>query len=545
MFSCSKKEEPLPEEKGVPAITFVSGTDERRVKPGESVTLTAVVENAEQPVFTWIIDGRIMSTEASFTFVSMKTGEYFVNFRVDAANGSGEEQVKISVLEVLPPKITLGATSIAYAGIDKVFAAEAENAEGATYIWRLNGQIVSEASTYTFNRREFGDYLMSLKVTTADGQDLKNITVSVLPEQLPELFFDDGRYRTTSNAADLRKMTVPAGKTLVLAPVICNIANPSAFEWKVDGAVQSATGEYFSFAPAAQGAYRVSVTEKSTGATAEVEVTCTPPEGTHRRTGGAKANATQAFDYGPAPGQFIDYQKGVTKTKAMDDLQAWCDRGAQGYFMIGAFGGYYMLGFDHSVNNVEGKADLQVAGNAFAGWCEPGIVWVMQDDNGNGLPDDTWYELKGSETGKPETKQRCAITYYKPNAPYSNTLWTDNIGRSGSIDWIGAHPQQYYFPMFIAEDYYTLVGTCLNSTFGIDGGLETSSCYNWGYVDNIGNEASRPSAQFWIEDAIQADGSPANLKYIDFIKVHTATIGKGAAVGEISTEAVMPLDLNF
>jgi hypothetical protein len=546
MLSCSK-DNPQPDDPtGVPLVSFAAGNDERKMKVGESLTLTAIVENAVQPVFSWKVDGKIVSTETVFTFVADKLGEYFVNFRVDAVNGSAEGQIKISVLEKVPPKIILSSTEIAYSGIDKEFTAKVENAEGATYVWRLDSNIVSEQATYMFNQKTLGDYTLTLKVTTAEGQDLKMITVTVIPEPLPELFFDDGRYRTATNAGNLRKMTVPVGKSLVLAPVICNIENPTTFEWKVDGAVQTATGEYFTFTPAAQGTYSVSVTEKSTNTVGRVEITCTAPEGTHKRTGGSKAHATKAIDYIPAPGQFVSYQAGSTKEKALQDLQEWCDRGAQSYFHIGAYGGYFIVGFDHSVSNVEDNADLQIGGNAFSGWCEPGIVWVMQDENGNGLADDTWYELKGSETGEPATKQRLAMTYYKPRTANSGVMWTDNIGRSNSVDWNGFHMQSSYFPMFIEEDHYTLTGTCLASTAGTTGGLETSSCYAWGYADNISSNGSRLSGQFWIEDAVHVDGkTPANLQHIDFVKVHTATTGKGAAVGEISTEAYLPVDLHF
>jgi hypothetical protein len=327
-----------------------------------------------------------------------------------------------------------------------------------------------------------------------------------------------------------------------LAPVIYNIKNPSTFEWKVDGAVQAATGEYFTFDPKAEGEYLISVTEQSSHITAEVQVTCTPPEGTYLRTSGEKATPTKAFDFIPAPGQFIDYQSG-TPQSALAALQRNLNNGAGS--MIGACGGYWIVGFDHSVINRPDKTDLEFTGNAFPGWCEPGIVWVMQDNNGNGLPDDTWFELRGSETGKPTTKQRYAITYYKPGAPNSNVMWTDNIGRSGSVDWNGYHKQQYYFPMFIKEEYYTLTGTCLASTSGMAGSIETSACYDWGYADNLSSDPTRPTDQFRIEDAMQADGTPVTLQYIDFVKIHTGTIGKGAAVGEISTEAGIPTDLGF
>lgn len=69
------------------------------------------------------------------------------------------------------------------------------------------------------------------------------------------------------------------------------------------------------------------------------------------------------------------------------------------------FRGYIIVGFDHSIPNSGNQYDFCVQGNAFDGSSEPGIVWVMQDINGNGLPDDEWYELKGSEAGKEETIQ--------------------------------------------------------------------------------------------------------------------------------------------
>jgi hypothetical protein len=551
-ISCEKetpKETPAPPAIGqINSSVTVNESGEVKLKIGGSVTLHAMVENAVNPVFSWKVDGKIISTTTSYTFTAEALGEYFVNFRVDAENGSDEKQVKISVLEKLPPQITLQAVAMAYAGIDKVFTAEAENAENATYVWRLAGEIVSTATTYTFNQWGLGNYLLTLRVTTDEGEDLKTITITVLPEPLPELFFDDGRYRTATNAGTLRKMTVPAGRDLVLAPVICNIPNPTSFAWTVDGVSQAETGEYFTFSPPTQATYLISVTEKSTNVSATVEVTCTPAEGTYRRTDktGKKPHAAAAFDYGPAPGQFVDYQSNTTKAKALQDLQTWCNNGVQTYFHIGAFGGYFIVGFDHSVANEPGKADLQISGNAFASWCESGIVWVMQDENGNGQPDDTWYELKGSETGKPDTKQRCVMTYYKPKSANANVLWTDNTGRSGSVDWNGYHTQQYYYPMFITEDSYTLTGTCLASTAGMSGLIEISTCYDWGYVDGINSNSARPnSAHFWIEDAIQVNGAPVELKYIDFVKVHTATTGKGAAVGEVSTEANLPVDLNF
>ncbi len=541
LWAC-KKDDVQPEP-GIPTIQFSAG--EYKVKKGKALKLSATVENAVRPLYSWKLDGKIISTDSTCDISGYNTGEYFVTLRVDAENGTAQEQVKVSVLDKLPPEINMSSSMLAYVGEDTKIKAEALYAENASFVWRLNGVVVGEDSIYTYNQTAIGPQTLSLRVVNEDGEDLKIFTVTTLPKPVPELFFDNGRYRTVTNSGELRKMTVPLGSTLVLAPVIVNIPNPTGFVWKVNGATQSATTEFLSFTPAEKGVYTIAVTEKGTSATGTVEVTCTEPENTYFRSiiAGNKATATKGFDYVPAPGQFINYQIGSTQAKAMQDLQRALDNGSAPY--IGAYGGYWIVGFDHSVKNEPGKADLRIDGNAFAGWSEPGIVWVMQDDNGNGLPDDTWYELKGSESGKPTTKQRYAITYYKPKTAGSDVLWTDNVGRSNTVDYNGYHSQAYYFPMFITEDYYTLVGTCLESSIFSEGGIVYARDLPWGYVDNYNTDASRKMSEFWIEDAIQVDGTAANLKHIDFVKVHTGMAGKGAAVGEISTEPGCPTDMNF
>lgn len=542
--SCSDKEgEDVVTER--PKIEFSTTTGEYKVKVGKEVAIEAILSNAINPIYSWKIDGKIISTEPSFKFKGDKVGEYFLILRVDAENGTSEAQVKVSVVDKLAPEISMVSSHIAYSGRDVEIKANVlyiENTE-VTYVWRLDGQIVSETESYIFNQTGLGQKTLTLKVSNDEGSDLKTFTVTVLPEPVPTLYFDNGHYRVLSNIDAMRTRTVPIGKSLVLAPVIANIENPGTYTWTVDGAIQSEKAEFFTFTPATKGKYTITVTESTTSAQAKVEVECTESEGTYYRTAvtGNKATATKAFDYIPAPGQFINYQTGTTKAKALQDLQTALNNGSAPY--VGAYGGYWIVGFDHSVDNVAGKADIMIKGNAFESWSEPGIVWVMQDENGNGLPDDTWYELAGSEANKPETRTRYAITYYKPQAAGSNVLWTDNFGGTGSVDYNGYHSQAYYFPMFISEDHYTLTGTCLKSTMTI-ADLETSPGYAWGYVDNWG-DGSRPNYEFHIEDAMDAKGNKVNLKYIDFVKVHTAMTGKGAAVGEISTEADIPTDLNF
>jgi hypothetical protein len=315
--------------------------------------------------------------------------------------------------------------------------------------------------------------------------------VSILAADSRDLFFDYGKRRSAEDVQPDR-YTVPLGRTLVLAPVKWHIPDDAAYEWTVDNVIQQSATEYLSLAPTAQGEYAVTVTVKIGGValrTASTTVECVAPEGTYRRSGGGNSEA-ERIAYYPAPGQYAGY--------------------TGSFVSCGAWGGYVVYKFDHSVARVSGK-ELQIGGNAFAGWSEPGVVWVMQDENGDGEPNDAWYELAGSHTLLPQTKRRYAVTY-TPGAG-----WIDNIGRMGIP---GEYPSSGGWP-----SPFTFVGT------GLPGPYSQAFA---GYVDAVCEPL------FSVKDAIQVDGSPVNLAYIDFVKVQTSLNVWAYQFGEISTEIYSP-----
>lgn len=540
-FSCS--DGPVSElEK--PGISFSSESGEYKVKIGKEITIEPTVTNAVDPIYSWKLDGKIISAEETLVFKGESLSEYFVIFRVDAENGTTEEQVKISVVDRLVPEVDLANTVLAFIGKSKEIApAISYTDETTTYEWRFEGEVVGREPAYVFEEEAKGSYAVSLKVTNEDGFTFANTMVTVVPELPSFLFFDVGRYYVPSDNT-VKRMSVPLGKSVALAPIAMLFTDAATFRWEVDGTAQSETGSVFRFSPDAQKEYLITVTatEGAKTASAQIKVECVAPEGTYYReaTAKSKAKASYCFEFIPAPGQFVNYQEGSTAEQARLAIQGSLDNesysGSSYIVSLGAFGGYFITGFDHSIKNEEGP-DLYIAGNPLGEyWCESGVIWVMQDENGNGLPDDTWYELAGSETGSPDTKQRYALMYYRPTADNSDILWIDNNGESGSIDNNGYHTQRSYFPMFIKDEYYILSGTRLKTTFRTDG-IETNWGFDWGYVDNVNSRDG-----FDISDAIGQDGKPVNLQYIDFVKVHTAQLGKGNAVGEISTESGAPLN---
>lgn len=272
--------------------------------------------------------------------------------------------------------------------------------------------------------------------------------------------------------------------------------------------------------------------------------------------------STVVFDYTPAPGQFINEKATggmASEILTMEDACLW----AQGrldkqlFVSLGGFGGYIVVGFDHSISSSNGDYDFAVAGNAFLSQNgasnEPGVVYVMQDANGNGLPDDEWYELRGSEHDAQSTVRNYSVTYFRPATANASVEWTDNLGNSGSIDYLPSfHKQEFYYPAWIAEDSYTLCGTCLESRNVIDSatGFWSNTEYAWGYADNMGSDnvaiGDYPQCnRFRISDAVSSDGKSVRLEYVDFIKVQTGVNAKSGWLGELSTEVFGFIDLHL
>ena len=279
---------------------------------------------------------------------------------------------------------------------------------------------------------------------------------------------------------------------------------------------------------------------------------------------------TKVFDYKPAPGQFLntmpEYEDGDTDdTMRQKAEQLLCEGGT---ISLGAFGGYVVVGFDHMVENKAGLYDLQVFGNSYlagtgdarqGGSSEPAVVYVSYDANANGLPDDEWYELAGSEYGKVNTLEEYTVTYHRtpsnhiptpmPNSPVTDTTyirWTDSQGAEGFLH-MNAYHRQSYWPQWLAHnDSLTFCGVRLAPNTvdkNGDGSYFVQSSYAWGYADNQPNDST--SSKLDLAWAVDEEGNPANLPGIHFVKVQTAVLQSNGWIGESSTEVAGAVDLHL
>ena len=280
------------------------------------------------------------------------------------------------------------------------------------------------------------------------------------------------------------------------------------------------------------------------------------------------------YDYLPAPGQFVNtmpsYKPGDTQDSINAKLEATLCGKLGATVSLGSYGGYIVFGFDHPVINRHGY-DVKIYGNAFqsntvsdqaGGSCEPGIIMVGVDMDGDGLPSagDRWYEIKGASYDF--CQHGFEVTYYKPDenkarVPHGSwsfindieyVYWTSNDQSADSTSgyvWRNSFHNQPYWPLWIEDTVLTFRGTKLPN-LAVD--MSNGNGRDWfqpffgeGYVDNLPN-AQEPG--FKIDWAIEEDGSPVELDHIDFIKVYCGQLAYCGWLGETSTEFCGAEDLH-
>ena len=246
---------------------------------------------------------------------------------------------------------------------------------------------------------------------------------------------------------------------------------------------------------------------------------------------------SRVYEFVPGMGQFVNE---LPKYEEGDDAQAICRKcekaianNAGGMISLGGWGGYVTFGFDHPVENKEGR-DIQILGNAFYmtgstefGSSEPGIVLVSVDANKNGKPDDTWYELKGSLYDDPTTDHHYTRTYTREGDTLQNPFHQ--------------HP---YYPQWLSEDAYTLHGAKLAPQTQVISGQNVQRILEYGYVDNKPN-TDVEGTSFDISWAVDVDGNPVSLPTIDFVRVYNASDEWLNLTGELSTEVTGAIDLHM
>jgi hypothetical protein len=182
---------------------------------------------------------------------------------------------------------------------------------------------------------------------------------------------------------------------------------------------------------------------------------------------------------------------------------------------------------------------------------------VMQDENGNGQPDGTWYQLAGSDYYFSNTRHNYEVSYVNPGSDIAEDVpWYDNYGNTGFIKSVGTHEQPHYplvelFPEIDPAEY-SLSGSRIEGAVDLSHpAMVQSHRRAFGYADNqlrgtapfnVPGNPYTPEVMnaggdgFDISWAVDENGNYVDLNKIHFIKVQTAVLANAGWMGEVSTE---------
>jgi hypothetical protein len=399
-----------------------------------------------------------------------------------------------------------------------------------------SGGITAADMITSYNKDTAGIQYPKLKIDDAEAPLEVFFT-----DAAPEVYFDYGFMRHNKDPGGkglgAGKYYVRQGSSLVLSPIRFLIGYNAdnndigaTYSWTVSGGAYSATpmnGEFLNFTPSATGTYNISVSVTGRNFVTGQQVEKTATTQVVSFTGEAGSKPPDPFGGKPlknfAPGQFT--------------------KGGTGHgWSLGTALGYEMWPIPASTTKIT------IQGNGFEMWSEEGIVWVQDDENGNGVPDEMWYELTGSADDNAVYRnyitRRYAIKHFaydgstKTNEygqPIGKTFWTDSKGRSGAM--ITGWPDEWGVDRAAAGVWVMYTGTIL-----ADGGKVTYSSAGLGegtlgYVD-VYNAKERQTMTVDKSKAVRVDGSKVQINNIRFIKVQTGVFSYGGPFGDVSTEIV-------
>lgn len=525
---------------------IIEGDGIYSVKVGEELRLAPDYRNADVATFEWRIGNDVVGTERAYVFMAEEAGEVYITISVTTDAGTDSEELRIDVTELDTPAIDIAMEDITVAvGFKKTITATVRKTEHECKIrWTVNNEeVATDVESIEFEATEVGTYRIVATATNPDGEASDSVTIKVVNAEDLDLIYE----------FEATEYHITEGRTLIIRPSAISKSEGVTFLWILDGEEQGADTNmpHFLFNSSKVGKHTLEV-KATTYINTSIEISHTfsvevIEEGKYRRerTAASASVFSEVVEYLPAPGQFIGDMKtgGFTGEElTAEHARAYAESRLRqnNWVSLGAFGGSIVVVFDHSIANND-DYDFAIKGNSFDGSSEPGVVWVMQDENGNGLADDTWYELKGSETGLDTTYQEYEVTYYRPTSSGMPVAWSDNKGGSGTIDYLASfHNQPSYYPTWITEDSYTLRGTRLearNYDKSGNGSMWIQPAYDWGYVDNYSErDCVDAENSFDISNAIDILGKPIQLEYIDFVKVQSAVQAKSGWLGELSTE---------
>ena len=220
-----------------PQVTFPVTESAVSAYVDDAVRFEAVIESPGPLSCSWFVDGKLMASTASMTYVFKAKGTYDVHFEASNTAGKVEKDYSVTV-EGSPLKVEFSneeETISCLPGEEVLITATVVAGDKeVVHEWKVGDEVVSSTAEFKYTFDKMGSYTVAYKGVNADDISF-NRTWTVTVDELPlEIDFS------------VTDATIPCvqGNEVAITATVKNGGTGLVHEWKVDSDVVSTTAEF-------------------------------------------------------------------------------------------------------------------------------------------------------------------------------------------------------------------------------------------------------------------------------------------------------------
>ena len=212
-----------------PEIILDSDTGIYTVKEGREIVIAPNYESAEGATYSWTMNGEVLSTSPSLSFVGEEIGEYFIVVSVTTEGGTDSEEIRVDVIALEVPMVSIAGNkkqTVAIGTEVKLNATVRETTLQTSVVWSINGppSATEEELSYIFKAETVGSYTITATATNEDGKHSDSVQIEVVnAEDMPFVWeFDRTSYHTV------------VGRKLQIKPSSVSNGEGVVYTWQID-----------------------------------------------------------------------------------------------------------------------------------------------------------------------------------------------------------------------------------------------------------------------------------------------------------------------
>lgn len=220
-----------------PQVTFPVTESAVSAYVDDAVRFEAVIESPGPLSCSWFVDGKLMASTASMTYVFKAKGTYDVHFEASNTAGKVEKDYSVTV-EGSPLKVEFSneeETISCLPGEEVLITATVVAGDKeVVHAWKVGDEEVSSTAEFKYTFDKMGSYTVTYRGVNADDISF-NRTWTVTVDELPlEIEFS------------VTDATIPCvqGNEVAITATVKNGGTGLTHEWKVDSDVVSTTAEF-------------------------------------------------------------------------------------------------------------------------------------------------------------------------------------------------------------------------------------------------------------------------------------------------------------